>query len=45
MPEQIYNYGTDCKSAPAKLRPGNEAPETWPVLAEKWLKNVLKNKL
>jgi acetyl esterase/lipase len=24
------------------LRPGKPAPETWPVLAEKWLKNILK---
>jgi len=24
------------------LRAGNEAPETWPLLAEKWLKNQLK---
>lgn len=23
------------------LRPGNQAPETWPLLAEKWLKNTL----
>ncbi len=36
LPKGGHGYG---------LRPGNEAPETWPVLAEKWLKNVLKNKL
>jgi acetyl esterase/lipase len=26
------------------LRPGKPAPDTWPVLAEKWLKNVIKTK-
>ena len=26
------------------LRPGKPAPDTWPVLAEKWLKDVLKPK-
>jgi acetyl esterase/lipase len=26
------------------LRPGRPANETWPLLAEKWLNNVLKNK-
>jgi acetyl esterase/lipase len=25
------------------LRHGKEAPETWPLLAEKWLKNLFKN--
>jgi acetyl esterase/lipase len=26
------------------LRPGKPAPDTWPLLAEKWLSNVLKTK-
>lgn len=26
------------------LRPGKPAPDTWPVLAEKWLRNVLNTK-
>jgi acetyl esterase/lipase len=26
------------------LRPGKVAPETWPILAEKWLNSVLKDK-
>ncbi|MFY0650533.1 MAG: alpha/beta hydrolase [Cyclobacteriaceae bacterium] len=35
MPEGGHGYG---------LRPGNVAGETWPGLAEKWLKNVAFNK-
>ena len=33
LPEGGHGYG---------LRPGNTAGETWPLLAEKWIKKVLK---
>jgi acetyl esterase/lipase len=35
MPSGGHGYG---------LRPGNYAAETWPVLAEKWMKHVIKSK-
>jgi acetyl esterase/lipase len=35
MPAGGHGYG---------LRPGNYAAETWPGLAEKWLKQVIKGK-
>jgi acetyl esterase/lipase len=35
MPKGGHGYG---------LRPGNDAPETWPVLAEKWLGGLLNPK-
>jgi acetyl esterase/lipase len=35
LPKGGHGYG---------LRPGNQAPETWPLLAEKWLKNTVTEK-